>query len=114
MGLPDSISKSHARVFCTTGRLRSCLDHEPGSSDQRLSQPTHPRKLSLRVRPALLLTGMLASLAVSWGCSGVVRGNSVTPPPPTQTYNISGTISPAAGGNGAAVTLSGTASATTT
>jgi hypothetical protein len=57
---------------------------------------------------------MLASLAVSWGCSGVVRGNSVTPPPPTQTYNISGTISPAAGGNGAAVTLSGTASATTT
>src|SRR5206468_5043255 len=34
-----------------------------------------------------------------------------TPPP---TYSISGTISPAAGGNGATVTLSGTASATTT
>jgi hypothetical protein len=84
-----------------------------GSSDQRLSQPTHPRKLSFRVRPALLLTGMLASMASSWGCSGVVRGNSATQPPPPQTYDISGTISPAAGGNGAAVTLSGTAGATT-
>jgi len=51
---------------------------------------------------------------LSWGCSGVVRGNSATQPPPPQTYNISGTISPAAGGNSAAVTLSGAASATTT
>jgi len=84
-----------------------------GSPNQRLSQPTRPRKLSFRVRQALLLTGMLASMALSWGCSGVVRGNSATQPPPPQTYNISGTISPAAGGNGAAVTLSGAASATT-
>jgi hypothetical protein len=65
------------------------------------------------MRQALLLTGMFASMALSWGCSGVVRGNSATQPPPPQTYNITGTISPAAGGNGAAVTLSGTASATT-
>ena len=52
-------------------------------------------------------------MALSWGCSGVAHGNSATQPPPPQTYNISGTISPAAGGNGAAVTLSGAASATT-
>ena len=84
-----------------------------GSPNQRLSQPTRPRKLSFRVRQALLLTGMLASMDLSWGCSGVVRGNSATQPPPPQTYNISGTISPAAGGNGAAVTLSGAARATT-
>ena len=84
-----------------------------GSPNQRLSQPTRPRKLSFRVRQALLLTGMLASMALSWGCSGVVRGNSSTQPPPPQTYNISGTISPAAGGSGATVTLSGAAGATT-
>ena len=83
-----------------------------GSPNQRLSQPTRPRKLSFGVRQALLLTGMLASMALSWGCSGVAHGP--TQPPPPQTYNISGTISPAAGGNGAAVTLSGAASATTT
>ena len=65
------------------------------------------------MRPALLLMGMLASMALSWGCSGVVRGNSSTQPPPPQTYNISGTISPAAGGSGATVTLSGAAGATT-
>jgi len=65
------------------------------------------------MRPAFLLTGMLASMALSWGCSGAVSGNSSTQPPP-QTYDISGTISPAAGGNGAAVTLSGAASATAT
>src|SRR5437016_3679394 len=83
------------------------------SSDQRLSQPTGLWKLSFRMRPALLLMGMLASMALSWGCSGVVRGNSSTQPPPPQTYNISGTISPAAGGSGATVTLSGAAGATT-
>jgi hypothetical protein len=60
------------------------------------------------------MTGMFASMALSWGCSGVISGNSSTQPPPLQAYDISGTISPAAGGNGAAVTLSGTASATAT
>src|SRR5207248_7082399 len=49
----------------------------------------------------------------SWGCSGAVSGNSPTPPLP-QTYDISGTISPAAGGSGATVTLSGAARAATT
>ncbi len=84
-----------------------------GSPDQRLGQRSFPRKPGLRVRPPLLLTGMLVSMAWSWGCSGAVSGNSPTPPLP-QTYDISGTISPAAGGNGATLTLSGAASAATT
>ena len=83
-----------------------------GSPDQRLGQRSFPRKPGLPVRPALLLTGMLVSMAWSWGCSGAVSGNSPTPPLP-QTYDISGTISPAAGGSGATVILSGAAGATT-
>src|SRR5882672_3375725 len=85
-----------------------------GWSDQSLSQPVGPRKPRVRLRPVFLLTGALASLALSWGCTGVVSGTPSTQPPPPQTYDISGTISPAAGGNGAAVTLSGAASAATT
>ena len=66
---------------------------------------------------------MLASMAWSWGCTGAVSGNSPPPPLPqttahspssTITQDISGTISPAVGGNGATLTLSGAASATTT
>ena len=83
------------------------------SPDQRLGQRSFARKPGLRMRPALLSTGMLASMAWSWGCSGAVSGNSPTPPLP-QTYDISGTISPAAGGSGATLTLSGAASAATT
>jgi len=82
--------------------------------DEHLGQPIRRRKPSLSGRSALALAGMLASMALSWGCSGVVSGNSSTPPPPPQTYDISGTISPSAGGNGATVTLNGAASATTT
>jgi hypothetical protein len=45
----------------------------------------------------------------------VVNGQSTqAPPPPPQTFSISGAISPTAGGAGAIVTLSGAASATTT
>ena len=84
-----------------------------GSPDQRLGQRSFPRKPGLRVRPALLLTGMLASMAWSWGCTDAVSGNS-PPPPLPQTYDISGTISPAAGGSGATLTLSGAARAATT
>ena len=83
------------------------------SPDQRLGQRSFARKPGLRMRPALLSTGMLASMAWSWGCSGAVSGNSPTPPLP-QTYDISGTISPAVGGSGATLTLSGAASAATT
>ena len=43
-----------------------------------------------------------------------VTVNNLTPPAPTQTFTISGTLSPATGGAGATVTLSGTSAATTT
>jgi hypothetical protein len=70
------------------------------------------------IRRALASAMALASLALLWGCSGVVSSQSsqnTPPPPPTpQTFSLSGTISPAAGGGGATVTLSGAASATAT
>lgn len=75
------------------------------------------RNLGFRVRPALLLAGMLAAVVFVCGCSGVVTATtaSTSPPPPTpQTYSISGTITPVAGGSGATVTLSGVATATIT
>jgi len=74
------------------------------------------QNLSARFQRAPLLAAILAAMVFLWGCAGVVSGQSTQPssPPPTQSYSISGTISPAAGGNGATVTLSGAASATTT
>jgi hypothetical protein len=63
----------------------------------------------------LLATVFLAPLSLIGGCSGVVSSSSPsTPPPQTQTYSVSGTISPSTGGSGATVTLSGAASATAT
>jgi hypothetical protein len=85
-------------------------------SEDRLGKLPYSQNLGSRACGALLLAGILAPLAFLWGCSGVVSGQS-TPaplPPTTQTYSISGTISPAAGGGGATVTLSGAANATTT
>ena len=70
------------------------------------------QKVDSRARHAFLVVALLAPMALLWGCSGVVGGQS-TPPPP-QTFSISGTISPVAGGSGATVTLSGAAGATTT
>ncbi len=81
---------------------------------QQTEQPGRSRKLGFRARLAFLLTGMLASMALLWGCSGVISGKSAHTAPPPQSYSISGTISPAAGGNGATVALSGVTSATTT
>ena len=82
-------------------------------NEDRLGELPHSQKISSRARGALLLAGILAPMALLWGCSGVVSGQSTQPPPP-QTYNISGTISPVAGGSGATVTLSGVAGASTT
>ncbi len=86
--------------------------------EDRLGELTHSRnKSSFRARSALWLVGILTPVAFLWGCSGVVSGQNTQPnppPPTTQTYSISGTISPAAGGNGATVALSGAASAATT
>ena len=61
----------------------------------------------------LASTVLFVLLTLTWGCSGVVSGKSQTTAAP-QTFSISGAISPAVGGNGATVTLSGVASATTT
>ncbi len=83
------------------------------STEHRLDPLAKSKTMSSRARGALLLTGMLAPLAFLWGCSGVISGQSTQTPPP-QTYSISGTVSPAAGGGGARVTLSGAANVTTT
>jgi len=74
------------------------------------------QNLSARFQRAPLLAAILAAMVFVWGCAGVVSGQNTQPssPSPTQSYSISGTISPAAGGSGATVTLSGAASATTT
>ena len=59
----------------------------------------------------------IVAIVLPWaclsGCSGVVSGQSTQPPPPPPTETISGPITPAAGGNGATVTLSGASNATT-
>ena len=67
-----------------------------------------------RAWQALLFAGILLPIAFLWGCSGIVSGHSSQTTPPPGTYSISGTITPAAGGSGATVTLSGAATATTT
>src|SRR5215470_15310643 len=73
-----------------------------------------PLGIVLRVGPTFVVAALLGLTAFITGCSGLVSGQaSQTAPSPT-TYSISGAIGPTAGGNGATVTLSGTASATTT
>jgi Carboxypeptidase regulatory-like domain len=63
---------------------------------------------------SFLAAVLLCAAAFSWGCSGFVAGTNSTNPPPPNTYSISGTISPSAGGSGATIALSGTSSATAT
>jgi hypothetical protein len=83
--------------------------------ENRLSQVSRSRKMSFHARRVLLMAIVLPLVACLWGCSGFVSGKSAqTPPPPPQTYAVSGTITPAAGGAGATVTLSGATGATTT
>lgn len=65
-----------------------------------------------RGQQAFLFAAVVLPAAFLWGCAGVVSGQSTQPP--AATYAISGTITPAAGGGGATVTLSGAAGATTT
>src|SRR5713101_6743724 len=81
---------------------------------KRMKQPARSRKLGFRTRLAFLLTCMPVSMALLWGCSGVISGKPAITPPPPQTYSISGTVSPIAGGSGATVTLAGATSATQT
>ena len=72
--------------------------------------------LSSRARRALLCVVTLLPAVLAWGCSGIVSGqnSTTTQPPPQTSYSVSGTISPATGGSGATVTLSGAATARTT
>jgi len=60
---------------------------------------------------ALVLFGMLLAVVLVSGCSGTVGSTQATNPPQL-TYKISGTITPAAGGSGATVTLSGASTGT--
>ena len=68
---------------------------------------------SLARQGALLAATLLPALFL-WGCSGLVSGQPAANTTPPQTYSISGLIAPAAGGSGATIKLSGTASASTT
>src|SRR5712664_3895175 len=85
-------------------------------NEDRLGELPQTQNLGSRFQRALLLAATLAPIVFLWGCAGVVSGQNTQPssPPPPQTYSISGTVSPVAGGSGATVTLSGAASATTT
>ncbi len=67
-----------------------------------------------RARQALLMAAALLPVILLWGCSGIVSGSNSPQNTQPQTFLISGTISPIAGGSGATVTLSGATSATTT
>jgi hypothetical protein len=81
---------------------------------KRTERPAGSRQPGFRVRLAFLLPGMLAPMVLLWGCSGFVSGKPPMPPPTPQTFSISGTLGPVAGGSGATVTLSGARAATQT
>jgi SdrD B-like domain len=85
--------------------------------EKRIGMSAHFRDAGIRASRALLLAGMLVLAGFICGCSGVVSGQSTRPAtqtPATQTYSISGTITPSSGGSGATIALSGAASGTTT
>jgi hypothetical protein len=82
--------------------------------EKRIGLSAHFRDGGIRGRRALPLAGMLVAAGFICGCGGVVSGQNTRPAGTTQTYSISGTITPSSGGSGATITLSGAASATTT
>jgi len=78
------------------------------------SEPVTNADFSNRGRTlALVPFAMLLAVVLAGGCSGTVGSTQATNPPQL-TYNISGTIAPAAGGSGASVTLSGASTGTQT
>src|ERR1700682_6790733 len=81
---------------------------------KRMEEPARCQNWGFRARLAFLLTGMLASMAMLWGCSGLVSGKPAITPPPPSAYSISGGVSPIAGGSGTTVKLTGATSATQT
>jgi hypothetical protein len=72
-----------------------------------------PQNRGLRAARSLSLAAAFLPAIFLWGCSAAVSKTSITPQS-SQTFSISGTISPTAGGSGATVSLSGTSSASTT
>src|SRR6266481_6654616 len=78
------------------------------------NQPAKMRLVMSRLHLTLVLPGILVPLAFLCGCSGIVSGPNTQQTTPPQTFSISGTIGPVAGGSGATVTLSGAANAATT
>jgi hypothetical protein len=72
-----------------------------------------PRGTDSLARTALILAATLLPAILLWGCAGIVSGQNSKPQASPQTYSLSGAITPAIGGGGATVTLSGAASATT-
>jgi hypothetical protein len=75
-----------------------------------------PARMGPVARAALNFAATLVPVIFLWGCAGVISGQNTKPQasPSPQTYILSGAISPAIGGGGATVTLSGATSATTT
>src|SRR6202035_4951230 len=62
----------------------------------------------------LVLIAVLPQVPLLGGCAGIVSGKASANTAPPQTFGISGTISPATGGSGTTVVLSGAATATAT
>jgi len=82
-------------------------------NEDRLGELPHSQKISSRARGALLLAGILAPMALLWGCFWC---RERTKYPTTASPNIQhlGDDQSGNGGSGATVTLSGAAAATTT
>ncbi len=71
------------------------------------------QNLGFRAARTLSLAAAFLPVVFLWGCSAAVSKTSITPQS-SQSFSISGTISPTAGGSGATVSLSGFSSASTT
>jgi hypothetical protein len=82
-------------------------------NEKRIEMTAHFREAGYRGSRALPLAGILVAAAFICGCAGSVSGKA-NPTTTTQTYTISGTITPSADGSGATITLSGAATPTTT
>src|ERR1700730_3420913 len=77
---------------------------------QGIEVATRSSAVQRRTGVMLLCVGVLLG-TLSCGCAGTTKGQSSAPNnpanPQTQTFNVSGPISPAGGGNGTTVALSG-------
>jgi hypothetical protein len=73
----------------------------------------HLPRLTIERRRTLVLLGTFAATLCLNGCTGKI-GSVKAPLNDGQTFSISGTLTPIAGGSGATVSLSGPSSATTT